>query len=111
MKKHAEFIRPPDGDPPSAPPTSVWELTARYSLPTGDDDVAAPRRVFEVCLDDSWTVTTQEIFTAWTGRRRFDGVEYHGPVYHLGTGSMYRGARVCPCPVCETSVEPQLKKN
>jgi hypothetical protein len=32
-----------------------------------------------------WVKVTEYIFRSWTGQRRINGVEYHGPCYYLGT--------------------------
>jgi hypothetical protein len=29
----------------------------------------------------------------------------------LGTGELYKGARVCGCPTCQSTVAPVYKKN
>ena len=49
-------------------------------------------------------VVSYYIFRSWTGRRYLNGVEYHGPVYILGSGdyASARQARACDCAECTT---------
>ena len=67
----------------------------------------------EIKVNASWIPTTSEVFRSWTGRRRIWGIEYHGPVYVLGKPqeTTYTGARLCPCAVCQETVEPRFRTN
>lgn len=74
------------------------------------DDVAAGP-IMEVKVNKTWMSTSEDIFRSWTGPRRINGEEHHGEVFPLGSDKVYTGARVCPCRVCQASVEPKFKKN
>jgi len=94
---------------------SVWELTWDY-LPTLDltapqSDAALPNPFYEVGLGESFVQTTSDVFDAWTGPRRLNGQDHHGPVYHLGTRTIYDGPRHCHCPTCEATASPIYRKN
>ena len=56
-------------------------------------------------------VPTDDIFRSWTGERRINGDEHHGPVYALGSDVPYTGSRVCGCSECQSHVEPRFRKN
>lgn len=46
-----------------------------------------------------WIKIDEFHFRSWTGLRKIDGVDYHGPIFMLGScmpGSK-RQRRVCPC--------------
>ena len=87
---------------------SIPEIDTPPLVPT--DDVAG-EPLLEVKTGGIWVATSEEIFRAWTGQRRINGDEHHGPVYSLGTEIMYTGARVCACKDCQSTVESKHKKN
>lgn len=74
------------------------------------DDIAG-EPLLEVKVGSSWVETPDDVFRAWTGERRINGDEYHGPVFAFGTEVPYGGSRVCACRECEASVEPRNRKN
>lgn len=87
---------------------SVPEIDKTILIPT--DDVAAGP-LMEVYVNSAWVATDEEIFKSWTGPRRINGDEHHGPVYALGTTTVYTGARICACKTCQSNVEPRYRKN
>jgi len=94
---------------------SIWELTWDY-LPTLDitdppADAALPTPLYEVGIAETYTQTSPDVFDAWTGPRRLNGQDYHGPVFTLGANLPYEGPRHCGCPSCETNTHPTAKKN
>ena len=89
---------------------TVWELT--YDASSIDlPDTARSTPIYEVGIDAAYTPTTHDVFSAWTGPRRIDGTDYHGPVYHLGTTSQYTGPRTCSCSTCQATVAPADRLN
>ena len=86
------------------------EFSASLPPPVPTDDVSA-EPLYEVMYVDSWVVTDPDIWRSWTGERMINGEVYHGPVYNLGSDTLYTGARVCSCRACEQQVEHALKKN
>lgn len=95
--------------------SSVWELTWDYmpTLLASDPplDAALPTPYYEVGIGSTFTPTTPEVFDAWTGPRRLNGLDHHGPIFHLGTDVQYAGPRHCGCPACESGIDPTAKKN
>ena len=85
--------------------TQVKKLDVR---PT--DDVAS-EAVLEVMYDGVWLLATPEFWNSWTGLRRRNGYDHHGPVRHLDADSLWQGARVCPCATCQSGVAPQFRYN
>lgn len=70
--------------------------------------------VYQVKYGEDWIETTETIFRSWTGLRRINGDDHHGPVYNFGTDESiapYTGIRTCGCLVCQTHVEAKYKKN
>ena len=74
------------------------------------DDIAT-EPITEVKVGPSWIEVTDDIFRSWTGERRINGDEHHGPVYALGSDVPYTGSRVCGCSECQSHVEPRFRKN
>ena len=83
-------------------------------------DLLAPIRIFddsigetvhEVCITESWIEVKESVWKSWTGHRRLNGEDYHGPVYNLDTDVVYNGARACGCSTCQSNVPPALKVN
>jgi len=73
------------------------------------DDISQ-QDLLEVKMGTTWVLVESDIFGSWTGLRRVNGVEHHGPVTYI-EGGLYRGTRVCGCGLCEVHVEPKFKKN
>jgi hypothetical protein len=70
--------------------------------------------VYQVRCEDEWIEATHSIFRSWTGFRRINGEEYHGPVYEVGSRESdepYTGYRACGCSVCQAHVVAKFKKN
>lgn len=93
---------------------SIWELTADYGGLFPDTppnfDTASPQPLLEVAVEDGQYFATEEfIWDSWTGPRRRNGEDYHGPVYYTGTRATYTGKRVCPCTTCSEATLPHLK--
>ena len=78
--------------------------------PTPTDDLATDP-ILEVQLLDRWFLVDPDTFRSWTGHRRRDGDVFHGDVFYMDSDRPYSGARACPCPTCQSSVEPRHKKN
>jgi|DEB19_MinimDraft_3_1074340.scaffolds.fasta_scaffold16538_2 hypothetical protein len=76
-----------------------------------DDSIGT--KVLQVELSGAWVEVDEDIFISWTGLRRINGEDYHGPVYNFNSGSEtpYAGSRTCKCGVCQEHVEPSLKAN
>lgn len=79
----------------------------------GDDVARGP--VLEIQQKDQWVVVGDRLWNSWTGLRRRNGEDVHGPVFPLdapvGSTAFFTGARVCSCRKCEEHVEPRFKKN
>lgn len=93
---------------------SIWELTWDYSPSLDPDptlDSLLPNPLYEVALGNTYTTTSHDVFQAWTGPRRLNGQDYHGPIFNLGTNLPYDGPRHCGCSACETNTHPSAKKN
>lgn len=92
-----------------APP----EVAEHLVLRGGRDEATGPVR--EILTGDRWFVVDSLLWEGWTGLRRLNGVEHHGPIKYLdspiGSPIMYSGKRTCGCRVCEVSVPPSLRKN
>lgn len=53
-------------------------------------------------LTGEWRPLDKTTWLSWSGRRRLNGREYHGPIFYLGSKKKVdRQARVCPCDVCQ----------
>jgi hypothetical protein len=83
------------------------EKTLLGSRPT--DDIAT-EDLREISYDGKWILAEEDIFRSWTGLRRINGEDHHGPVQYM-EGGLYRGSRVCGCKTCQEHVEPRLRKN
>lgn len=90
-----------------------WALTILYAAAEQPWDTRPAGHHLEVeDTPGNWiTAVSRDEWSAWTGRRRWNGVEYHGPVTYLGTTNPYRGPRVCSCPRCQSTVEAPLRPN
>ena len=74
------------------------------------DDIASGP-LLEILFEGVWILSEEDIFGCWTGLRRKNGEEIHGPIYPLGGKTFYTGARVCGCRSCQEHVEPKFRKN
>jgi len=53
-------------------------------------------------LTGEWRPLDKATWLSWSGRRRLNGRDYHGPIFYLGSKKRVdRQARVCPCDVCQ----------
>jgi hypothetical protein len=108
-----------DTTKPSTPPprsrNSIWELTWDYTPTLGTatplSDSALPSPLYEVGTGGVFVTVSHDVFSAWTGHRRLDGSDHHGPVFNLGTTIQYTGPRTCPCSTCQSSIDPQHRKD
>lgn len=87
---------------------SIPEIDSVPLVPT--DDVAG-EPLLEVKTGGIWVATSEDIFRSWTGPRRINGDEHHGPIYALGTQTLYTGARICACRECQSTVDHKHRKN
>jgi hypothetical protein len=100
---------------PNPPPRdSIWELTADYLGLFPDTtsllDTASTQPLLEVAIEDGqYFSATPDVWDSWTGARRRNGEDYHGPVYYTGTRTTYTGKRGCPCITCSETTLPHLK--
>lgn len=70
--------------------------------------------IYQVKYGEDWIETTESIFRSWTGLRRINGDDHHGPVYNFGAEAPitpYTGNRTCGCLTCQMHVEAKYKKN
>lgn len=77
-----------------------------------DDSVGD--RILQVKIDDDWVEVKEEVFRSWTGHRRINGEDFHGPVYTFGStidSIPFTGRRECGCSACQQNVEPIFKVN
>lgn len=90
---------------------SVEKLVLLTTPRVFDDSIGT--KVFQVELSDAWVEVDESIFASWTGMRRINGEDYHGPIYNFNSGSEvpYTGVRTCKCKICQEHVEPSLKAN
>jgi hypothetical protein len=92
-----------------APPEVIDGLI----VPGGRDEITGP--VLEIRSGDRWFAVTKSLWDSWTGLRRMNGTDHHGPVVYIDSpvsGAVaYRGKRTCGCRTCEESVPPSLRKN
>lgn len=76
------------------------------------DDIRPP--VLEIKLDRMWIEVDEETWRSWTGLRRVNGTDHHGPVYSFLTpegAPPFTGKRVCGCAACQEHVEPRHRLN
>jgi hypothetical protein len=82
--------------------------------PSRDFDDSIGEKVLQVMHGEEWIEVTEMVFRSWTGHRRINGEDHHGPVYNFGKVENlkpYSGSRSCGCSVCQAHVQPRLKKN
>jgi len=90
---------------------AIFEIIRRNVISYKGDDTVM-KGWHEISIGSDYIVrVTESLWSAWTGRRYLNGEEYHGPVYKMGTDSVYFGHRICTCSVCSESVPAQLKPN
>jgi len=90
-------------------------LEALYPEAAGDD-VSGESHVWEAGLTTytgvtHWVPVAERMWRAWTGPRRVDGEDHHGPVWNLDTDVLWDGPRDCACPTCAASTRPPLRHN
>ena len=112
-KTLADLVRSAIDNPPRR--DSTWELTADALgidpfIPPPSDTLAT-EPLLEVCVSDNWIPAPRDMFDAWTGQRRINGEPHHGPVYHIGSSTLYTGMRLCPCTTCQGTAAPHLRYN
>jgi len=96
---------------PSSSLREAWSYSALHRAAVvlkGDTVLDEP--VLEIDVDGSWVLAQRELFSSWTGLRRINGEDHHGPVVYLGGGD-YRGRRVCQCSTCQSTVDPVHRHN
>jgi hypothetical protein len=49
--------------------------------------------IYEIKVHGGWITVNYYIFRSWGGQRRVNGADYGGPVYLLGTDTVYREAK------------------
>lgn len=77
-----------------------------------DDSVG--NEVLQVMIENEWVEVTETVFRSWTGFRRINGEDHHGPVYGFESphdSSPFDGKRACGCNTCQAHVSPKLKVN
>jgi hypothetical protein len=92
------------------PTTEKLKITS----PKRNFDDSIGQKVLQVSLSesDTWIEVTEDLFRSWTGLRRINGEDYHGPIYNFGSeDSVYSGSRSCGCSVCQSTVTAALKVN
>lgn len=59
-----------------------------------------------------WLPSEEKIWLAWTGPRRRNGEDYHGPILPLNQpNTTYNGPRECACSTCQSTVSPTNRLN
>jgi hypothetical protein len=93
----------------AAPP----EVAEHLADSPGRDEATGP--VLEILSGRRWFAVDRRLWDGWTGLRRVNGVDHHGPITYLDSPvsnpKPYTGSRSCGCRVCEASVPPSLRKN
>lgn len=85
------------------------EQTTATNVPT-DDIIIDP--ILEIRFGEAWVPADKDIWEAWTGLRRINGEDYHGPVHPVThPDRIWTGSRVCPCKTCQAHTEPKLRPN
>lgn len=91
-------------------PLDISENLVPFS---GRDEITGP--VYEIQFAEKWYPVREKLWNSWTGLRRKNGMDHHGPVKPLDTPPesklMFNGARVCGCSTCQATVDPKLRKN
>jgi len=97
--------------------TAVDEaLNAIHPPPSTEGDTILLGHTYEVGIAThhgatEWYPADEDTWRSWTGLRRRDGEEHHGPIYVRGTTSVWDGRRDCACPRCSETVTPALRHN
>lgn len=75
-------------------------------------DRALPHTGYQVLTEKGeWHIATQELWRSWLGDRMIWGHPYHGPVFKLGTDTVYTGRRLCGCSECQSTVNSEERNN
>jgi len=82
--------------------------------PTRPADTLATEPAWEVGLATlrgrtEWLATDEATWTSWTGLRRRDGEDHHGPVLLAESSAAYAGPRECACSACQATVAAELR--
>ncbi len=86
----------------------TWD-SALENAPT-DDIVNEP--ILEIQVEGLWVMTDKDIWGAWTGMRRRNGVDFHGDVHLLSNpDKVWTGSRCCFCKTCQAHVEAKHRPN
>ena len=56
-----------------------------------------------------WLATNETSWRSWSGPRRRNGEDHHGPVYALDGTAIYTGLRECSCSTCQATVTASLR--
>jgi len=58
---------------------------------------------FIIRVGGEWLTVNKTAWLSWTGHRKLNGREYHGPIFYFGTTRLVtdRQARACPCIICQ----------
>lgn len=78
------------------------------------NDTIIPVEMYEIDVEGKWSIVDKEIFRSWTGPRRFQGKEIHGPVYNYKSpddSQPFEGKRLCQCSECQAHVALKFKSN
>ena len=69
--------------------------------------------IYEVEDSATWVEVPHSIFMAWTGCRRVNGADFHGPVYSVDAtrSKPWQGSRMCSCSACQEHVLPLFRPN
>ena len=56
-----------------------------------------------------WLATNETSWRSWTGPRRRNGEDHHGPVFARDGDAVYTGLRECSCSTCQATVTASLR--
>lgn len=82
----------------------------------GADDTLLQGHTYEVGIATlhgytEWLTSDEDTWRSWTGLRKRDGEDHHGPIYVAGTERVWDGKRDCACARCSESMTPALRHN
>lgn len=92
-------------------------LNALLPPPPPPADTLLTEPVLEVGISTlrgytEWLPVEENVWLAWTGLRRRDGEDYHGPILPLDRpNATYDGPRECGCSACQATVAPLDRLN
>jgi hypothetical protein len=76
------------------------------------DDLDLSQSKLEIYLEDKWVSVDERLWRAYTGFRRIDGTEYHGPIYGYDTRAIWtKIRRDCPCNKCQSLIAGEFRLN